>query len=369
MTTPPNVVWEKTYGGAGDDMGAYVSQTSDGGYIITGATSPSTAEADRDIWLIKTDAAGNEIWDKTFGGEAEDVGMSVLPTPDGGYLIGGLTDSFSNGDASIWLIWLIKTDASGNKVWDKTFGGTRVALVSSMMLAPDGGYILTGATGSDFQVSSDALVIKTDSEGNQLWSQTYGGADYDHAWSSQPTPDGGYIIIGGTDSFGHGDIWLIKTDANGNELWNKAYEGGGDDYGFMVTPTDDGGYILAGTGSSGAGKKDFWLIKTDALGNKIWDKSYGGENDDDLGAAQQTPDGGYILAGTTSSFGAGGKDAWLVRTDADGNKLWEKTLGGAGDDYATNAVFETANGDYIMIGYTNSSGAGGNDVWLVKLSH
>ena len=366
-TTAPAIAWEKTFGGAGDDLGAYVSPTSDGGYIITGATSPSGTEAGRDLWLIKTDASGNQMWEKTYGGESEDVGITVLQTPDGGYIIAGMTASLG-GAPDIWLIWLIKTDTDGNKVWDKTFGGTRVAITNSMIIAPDDGYIITGATSLDFGKSSDAFMIKTDSRGNELWSCTYGGTEYDHVWSAQPTSDGGYILVGGTDSFGHGDVWLVKTDGDGNELWNKAYEGNSDDYGFMVDPIDDGGYILAGAGSPGTNKRDLWLIKTDADGNMIWDKSYGGAEDDELTAACRTHDGGYILAGITPAS-AGGKDALLVRTDAEGNKIWEKTLGGTGDDNPTCSVFQTEDGDYIIIGYTNSSGAGGNDAWLVKLSH
>jgi hypothetical protein len=366
-TTPPNVAWEKTFGGEGDDIGAYVSQTSDGGYIITGATSPTTIEADRDLWLIKTDGDGNVVWEKTYGGEAEDVGICVLQTPDGGYIVGGITASFG-ATPDIWLIWLIKTDADGNKVWDKTYGGTRVAIINSMILTPEGGYLISGATGTDFNESSDAFLIKTDSNGNELWSHAYGGDNYDHLWSVRPALDGGYILVGGTDSYGPGDVWLVKTDAAGNEEWNKAFDGKSDDYGFMVQPVEDGGYVLAGVGAPGISKRDFWLIKTDSTGNMLWDKTFGGADDDELTAACQTRDGGYILAGF-SPTPANGKDALLVRTDADGNEIWEKTFGGAGDDCPTSAVLQNADGDYVLIGYTNSAGAGGNDIWLVKLSH
>jgi hypothetical protein len=366
-TTPPNVSWEKTYGGAGDDIGAYVSQAADGGYIITGATSLSGTEAGRDLWLIKTDADGNMVWEKTYGGEAEDAGICVLQTPDGGYIVGGITASFG-ATPDIWLIWLIKTDADGNKVWDKTYGGTRVAIINSMILTPEAGYLISGATGTDFNESSDAFLIKTDSEGNELWSHAYGGDDYDHLWSVRPALDGGYILVGGTDSYGPGDVWLVKTDASGNEEWNKAYDGKSDDYGFMVQPNNDGGYTLAGVGAPGSTKRDFWLIKTDSTGNTLWDKTFGGAEDDELSAACQTYDDGYILAGFTPTP-TNGKDALLVRTDANGNKIWEKTFGGAGDDCPTSAVLQNSDGDYVIIGYTDSAGTGGNDIWLVKLSH
>jgi len=360
---PPKLAWDKTFGGQGEDKGFSVQQPSDGGYIITGVTT-SFGAGGEDLWFIKTDADGNKVWDKTFGGESGDAGASVLQTSDSGYIIAGFTNSFGAGGTDVWLI---KTDARGNKIWDKTFGGTDGDLGFSVLATPDGGYIITGGTFSFGAGLADALVIKTDSDGNELWSQAFGGMDYDHAWSAQSTPDGGYIIIGGTDSFGHGDVWLIKIDGNGNKIWDKAFEGGGDDYGFLVQPTEDGGYILAGTGSCGAGKKDFWFIKTDADGNKMWDKAFGGPDDDDTASAQQTSDGGYVIAGVTNSFGAAGKDAWLVKTDAHGNKLWDKTFGGADDDYAS-SVWQTSDGGYIILGYTNSFGAGGHDLWLIKLS-
>jgi hypothetical protein len=362
------VAWEKTYGSPGDDMGTYAYPTSDGGYIVVGATSSSAAEADRDVWLLKLDENGGIVWEKTFGGQREDVGFTVLPTSDGGYIINGLTNSSVDVDNSIWLIWVIKTDSEGNKVWDKTISGTKSAIGNSMVPVPGGGYVISGATGLDFSKSSDGLAVKINDQGDIVWSQTYGGDDFDHIWSFTPISDAGYIGIGGTDSFGHGDLWLIKIDGGGKELWNKAYEGQGDDYGFAVMLANDGGYVLAGTGSPNSAKKDLWLIKTDIQGNIVWENIFSGAEDDDLNAAHQTLDGGYILTGTTSSFGAGGKDAWLVRTDGTGNKLWDITIGGVGDDFATTSVYKTGDGGYIFTGYSNSSGAGGNDLWVVKLT-
>jgi hypothetical protein len=366
--TEPAIAWSKTFGGEGEEIAACVSPTSDGGYIITGAASPNLTEADRDVWLIKTDADGNKIWDKTYGGTAEDLGMSVKQTRDGGYIVGALSNSFGAGDSSIWLIWLIKTDANGNKVWDKTFSGTHLALIDSMTVTSDGSYVISGATSSDFGKTSDGFVIKTDDQGNELWSLTLGGPFYDHIWATNPTLDGGYISAGGTDSSDHGDVWLVKIDKNGTKTWEQTFLREKEtDYGFLANQTDDGGYIVASTGSSEASKGDFWLIKTDAEGKKLWDKSFGGTDSEDLASAQHTPDDGCIMAGNTMSFGAGGRDAWLVKVDSSGNKLWEKVLGGAGDDYAT-SVCQTSDGGYIVAGYTGSFGSGGNDFWLIKLS-
>jgi hypothetical protein len=362
------VAWEKTFGGAGEEIAACVSPTLDGGYVITGATSPTLKEADRDIWIVKTDADGNKTWDKTYGGTAEDLGMSALQTRDGGYIIGAMSNSFGSGDLSIWVIWLIKIDASGDKVWDKTISGARSALIDSMMLTSDDGYLISGVTSSDLYKTSDGFVVKTDGQGNEVWSLTLGGPLYDHIWASNPTPDGGYIGAGGTDSSDNGSVWLIKIDGNGTKTWDKTFlRESSYDFGFLASQTNDRGYIVAGTGSTAASKADFWLIKTGAEGNKLWDRAFGGTNDEMLASAKHTLDDGCIMAGNTMSFGAGGRDAWLVKADSSGNKLWEKIFGGAGDDYATSAC-QTSDGAYIITGYTNSFGNGGNDFWMVKLS-
>ena len=199
------------------------------------------------------------------------------------------------------------------------------------------------------------------------FAKTYGGTNYDGAFSVQHTSDGGYILAGWTDSFGAGDwdIFLIKTDANGNIIWAKTYGGTNDDNAYSVQQTSDGGYIVAGmTWSFGAGDWDIFLIKTDANGNIIWAKTYGGTDDEEAYSVQQTSDGGYIVAGWTTSFGAGGYDIFLIKTDANGNIIWAKTYGGTSYDNAR-SVQQTSDGGYIVAGYTASFGAGG-DIFLIK---
>jgi hypothetical protein len=204
----------------------------------------------------------------------------------------------------------------------KTYGVTGSDYAYSVQQTSDGGYIVAGGTASFGAGSVDFLLIKTDANGNIIWVKTYGGISYDNARSVQQTSDGGYIVAGLTSSFGAGnwDVWLIKTDANGNLQWAKTYGGTNYDYAYSVQQTSDGGYIMTGgTASFGAGNWDVWLIKTDANGNLQWAKTYGGTDDDYAYSVQQTSDGGYILAGVTSSFGAGGSDFFLIKTDANGN--------------------------------------------------
>jgi hypothetical protein len=358
------VAFAKTYGGTGNDRASYVLQTSDGGYIVVGDTGSLGADS-VDIFLVKTDANGNIIWAKTYGGIVDEYAHSVLQTSDGGYIVAGETHSFGAG----WHdVLLIKTDANGNVIWAKTYGGTSWDVARSVQQTSDGGYIVAGYTDSFGAGGPDFFLIKIDANGNISWAKTYGGTYSDWARSVQQTSDGGYIVAGYTLSFGAGyeDIFLIKTDANGNVQWAKTYGGTSGDLAYSVHQTSDGGYIVAGTtGSFGAGGSDIFLIKTDANGNIIWAKTYGGTYYDYASSVHQTSDGGYIVAGRTISFGAGSWNIFLIKTDANGNIIWAKTYGGTDWDYAS-SVHQTSDGGYIVAGYTLSFGAGIWDAFLIK---
>jgi hypothetical protein len=313
-----NKIWAKTYGGTSDDTASSVQQTSDGGYIVVGYTR-SFGAGDFDIFLIKTDANGNVQWAKTYGGKSFEEAFSVQQTSDGGYILAGRTYSFGAGGYDVLLI---KTDANGNIQWAKTYGGANHDWTYSVQQTSDGGYIVAGYTASFGAGWGDIFLIKTDANGNIQWAKTYGETDGDEAYSVRQTSDGGYIVAGTTWSFGAGwgDIFLIKMDANGNIQWAKTYGGTDYDWAYSVQQTSDGGYIVAGwTSSFGAGYRDIFLIKTDANGNIQWAKTYGGKSFEEAFSVQQTSDGGYILAGWTSSFGAGYGDIFLIKTDADGN--------------------------------------------------
>ncbi|MCC6012537.1 T9SS type A sorting domain-containing protein [Candidatus Caldipriscus sp.] len=354
----------KTYGGTSWDEVSSVQQTSDGGYILAGYTS-SFGAGSYDIFFIKTDENGNISWTKTYGGAGGDFSYSVQQTSDGGYIVAGGTNSFGAGGLDIFLI---KTDADGNIIWAKTYRGTGDEWARSVHQTSDGGYILAGATNSFSAGGYDILLIKADANGNIIWTKTYGGTNYEDAYFVQQTSDGGYIVVGATNSFGAGghDIFLIKTDANGNIIWTKTYGGTNYDYAYSVQQTSDGGYIVAGlTTSFGASGYDIFLIKTDGNGNIIWTKTYRGTYEDGAYYVQQTSDGGYILAGYTSSFGAGGYDVFLIKTDANGNLQWTKTYGGTDDEQAY-FVQQTFDGGYIVAGRTRSFGAGGWDAFLIK---
>jgi len=315
-----NTRWTQTYGGSDFDRGRSVQETLDGGYIIAGYTR-SFGAGSRDVYLIKTNPYGDTLWTHTYGGAGWDDGYSVQQTLDEGYIIAGSTNSFGAG---MWDVYLIKTDTYGNTIWTQTYGGAGWDDGHSVQQTSDGGYIIAGSTRSFGAGSRDVYLIKTDTSGNALWTQTYGGSDYDDSDSVQQTSDGGYIIIGSKRHLitGKSDVYLIKTDSSGDTLWTQTYGGSSSDFGNSVQQTSDGGYIIAGSTSSfGAGKSDAYLIKTDPSGNILWTQTYGGSDGDGGSSVQQTSDGGYIIAGSTISFDVGvyDYDVYLIKTDANGN--------------------------------------------------
>ncbi|MBE0433655.1 choice-of-anchor D domain-containing protein [candidate division WOR-3 bacterium] len=306
------------------------------------------------------------LWVRTYGGTGTDKGYSAQQTADNGYIIAGYTNSFGAGGYDVYLI---KTDENGDTLWTRTFGGTGIDQAYSVQQTQDNGYIVAGRTYSFGAGSADVWLIKTDAYGNAQWTKTYGGTGVDIGSAVQQTADNGYIIAGYTKSFGAGnyDFYLIKTDANGDTLWTKTYGGAGADYGYSVQQTADYGYIVAGyTNSFGAGNSDYYLVKTDANGDMLWAKTYGGTDADYGYSVQQTADYGYIVAGYTMSFGAGMSDFYLVKTDANGDTLWTRTYGGAGGDLVEgfHSVQQVAGGGYVVAGHTTSFGAG---VWLLRI--
>ena len=309
------IVWTKTFGGSGFDYGESVQQTADGGYIIAGYTD-SYGAGNYDVNLIKTNGAGDSLWMRTFGGSSIDQAFSVQQTPDEGYIIAGYTYSFG---ANIFDVYLIKTDAVGNEEWYRTFGGGDYSKGCEVQITSDGGYIIVGYTKSPITNWDDVYLIKTDANGDSLWTRTYGGSyNDDYGFSVQQASDGGYIITGRTGIYGGQQLYLIKTDSVGNEEWARGYGGSlTGECGNSVRQTSDGGYIIAGyTSAFSPNFTDVWVVKTDAEGDSMWTIALGGNGDENALSVQQCQDGGYIITGFTSSYGSGESDVYLIRLEA-----------------------------------------------------
>jgi len=307
--------WTKNFGGSDYDFATSIVQITSGDYVFTGNTRSADGDVPGvrqgfDAWLSKMDVNGNKVWSQTYGDHDDDYGTSVVATPDGGFMIVGYTFvNFQN------YAWAIKTDANGNKVWQKDMG-----------------------------TSTDAKPL-----------------------SMVATNDGGYLFVGYTSTGSNRDGWVKKIDVNGNQLWSKTFGGSSEDQIVSVFKNSDGSFTLSGFSSSrdgdlpeNKGSFDGWILKIDASGNKLWSKSYGGSDEDNLNGIIQMADGSYILAGNTKSnngdisLNKGALDEWIIKVDATGNKVWVKTYGGANDEYITSIV-NTGNGGFITMGYSNST--------------
>lgn len=376
----PYEKWDITFGGKTDDGASYIQQAKDGGYIIAGYTGSSGMSKSK-AWLIKTDTIGSEQWNRTFGEINRYGAYFVQQTKDEGFIVAGYTELIIYGGfnaspcliSSIWNacsnVWLLKTDSNGIEQWNRTFGGKGFDTASSVQETKDGGYLIAGSTDAYGTGGNDIWLIKTDANGMEQWNRTFGGKGIDEASYVSDTSDGGYIIAGYTESFNSEslDAWLIKTDANGIERWNSTFGGKDKDYAYSVQQNKDGGYIIAGAVRSfEAGTAYAFIIKTDENGKELWNKTFVGKGTAVARSIRQTPDGGYIAAGETSSNGEH-PDAWLIKLYSKGTEQWSKVFGGIRDDTA-NSIQLTREGGYIFAGSrTDLYGDGFMDAWVVKL--
>ena len=334
------ITFERTYGAAEDDRAYSVQQTADEGYIVAGQGSSSPGLID--LYLVKTDSLGNPLWTGLYQPSAYNAGYSVQQTLDEGYIV--VTGGFG----------LIKTDPYGNLIWTNTYG-TELDFAYSVEQTLDGGYIVAGEATPPGQGYSDVYLVKANPVGEAAWTRFYGGPGTQAGRCVAQTTDGGYVIAGYT--LYTGGMYVVKTDSTGNAEWIESYPGpvGG----RSIEQTTEGGYIICGSWDS-----DVFLAKLDSAGALVWSRKYGGPSNDRGRSASQTTDGGYIAVGTLFSHGPG-RDVYLVKTDSNGNSVWTRTYGGLGDEYG-HSVHQTSDGGYIIAGQTSSFGAGGTDMYLIK---
>jgi hypothetical protein len=362
LSVRAEITFERTYGGTEDDGGQSVVQTADGGYYVVGYTF-STGSGGADVFVIATDQRGEERWTQTFGGAQDDYGYGVAMTAHGDCLAAGYLMMLGHADVA-----LHGNTADGGQLWIQVIGGSSDDMAYSIARNSDAGFIVAGATYSFGAGPPNVYVLRTDSLGDTLWTRTYGGAGEDYAFSARQTADSGFIICGTTYSYGAGqsDIYMVKTNAAGDTQWTRTYGGSQPEHGHSVLQTTDSGYVICGTTLSfGTGAADIWMIRTDANGDTLWTRTFGGDSADLGHSVSQTADRGFILCGQTASFGAGNYDAWLIKTDSMGDTLWTRTFGGGSDDRGY-SVQQTADGGFVMAGYTKSFGAGEGDFYLVK---
>jgi len=354
----------KTFGGSYIDIVSSLQQTSDDGFILAGLTYSFGAGLS-DAFILKLDLNGNLQWQKTYGGRRSDTANSIQQTTDGGFIVAGSTFSFGNGLSDVWIL---KLDKDGSLIWQKTYGGSDSDIANSIQQTTDGGFIVAGSTFSFGNGLSDVWILKLDKDGSLIWQKTYGGSDSDIANSIQQTTDGGFIVAGSTFSFGNGlsDVWILKLDKDGGLIWQKTYGDPYRDEAYSIGLTSDGGYIIAGHTALSLNDINLWVFKIDSSGKMLWQKKLGNENIDEAYSAKQTSDGGYIVVGYATPSRTSFSDIWVLKLSPTGMTEWEKIFGGARRDVAA-SVIETFDGSYIIACSTTSYGAGNYDIWVLKL--
>jgi len=340
-----------------------IVKTTDGGFAVAGYTRTGS---NFNAWIIKLDANGSKSWDKLFNNTNISNSVNcVVQNTDGGYTMVGYTNSGSQQD-----VWVIKLDANGNKIWEKTFDGIggRSDNANSIVQTSDGGYVIAGYT-TIINANADSWVIKLDANGNKSWDKTFDGNAglFDNTNCIVQTIDGGYAFAGFTGSTAGKSQRVTKLDKNGNAVWSKSFFGITDSDAKSIVQTTDGGYAVAGyTYNDGSSMYYASVIKLDANGNKIWDKTFYISNHNSANSIVQTNDNGYAITGRT--YINGSNDIWLIKLDATGNKTWDKTFdGNAGDDIG-NSLVQTYDGGYAITGSTSYNNSSYTDVWVIKLN-
>jgi Secretion system C-terminal sorting domain len=405
----PGIEWQKSLGGGTVDDAYSICQTFDGGYIVAGYSQSFDGDVTGnhggfDFWIVKLSSSGAIQWQKSLGGSGLDQAFSVVQTTDSGYIVAGTTAS-NNGDVTgnhgSYDYWVVKLSSSGSIQWQKCYGGTSNDEANSIQQTTDGGYIIAGYSNStDGDVTGnhggvDYWIIKISATGVIEWQKSLGGAGSDFGNKVLQTADGGYVVAGASNSndgdvtgnHGSFDFWVVKLSTLGVIQWQKSLGGTMADGAADIIQTWDGGYVVAGETSSGDGDvtgshggQDYWVVRLSSLGAVLWEKSLGGTGDERPTSVIQSADGGFMVAGYSNSNDGdvtgnkGFADYWLVKLYASGNITWQESLGGSGSDLA-NCVKQTNDGGYIVAGYSQSSDGdatsnhGNDDYWIVKLKN
>ncbi len=357
--------FQRTFGGTSVDYASYITRTIEGGYAVVGTTASFGPGAGWAIYVVKLDASGSIIWNRTLGETGiYNYGYSIVQANDSGFVISGIKQVPSGYND----IYIIKLSSTGAHQWSKFVGGSSNDMGNSIIKTMDGGYAVGGSTWSFGTGGYDMYMLKLDGSGTLQWNKTIGGGGHDYGYSLIQTSDSGYAITGYTSSFGAGgeDMYITKLNSSGTLQWSRTMGGTNNEYGISIIQTTEGGYAITGyTNSSfGAGLYDMYTVKLNSSGVPQWTRTVGGSNNDYGNSIIQTTDGGYVIAGSTNSFGAGG-DAYIVKLNSSGTVQWSKTAGGTGAE-GLGCIISTSDGGYFAAGSTNTLGAGNYDMYFLK---
>lgn len=386
--------WVNTYGGSKNDALNSIVNTQDGGYAVLGYTQSTDGDVSNnptenyDYWLLKYNSQDVLQWNKTYGGSHDDRGTDMVQTQDGGYVVVGYSKSADEDvttNAGLNDLWIVKLDGFGQITWEKSLGYSGTDKAQTVIQTSDGGYFIVGlldvtASGGEgnsrvMHAGGDYWAVRLDATGNTLWTKYFGGNNSETPYDTIQTEDGGFIIVGTSDSsdvditnnIGQYDYWIVKIDAVGSLVWEKTFGGTGIDEAHSIAKTEANNFLIFGKTfsedvdvSNNNGQADAWLIKIDSVGNLLWEKTFGGSGFDSGDAICQLQDGNYALTGSTRSqdgdleLNNGQNDVFVFKISANGNLLWNYTLGGTEADFAYD-IIEQPNRELILVGNTASS--------------
>ncbi|MHA1906622.1 MAG: hypothetical protein ACW98Y_04955 [Candidatus Thorarchaeota archaeon] len=377
-----NAVWANTFGGSHYDEGISIVETPEGNFVMSGRTKGFEAlPQDDEIWLVSCDENGNYLWNKTYSGGMKYGGymsthhhsVTVINSLDEGFLLTSHTTNFGSGDVNGWLT---HTDTVGNHLWNYTYGGPQDEILIESVMSSEGGYLSAGFTENISAGVIDAWVLRTDVNGNHLWNRTYGTEDVGEIFYDViEVSGGGYLMAGHLGESDHFedrsstfvDVWLVRIDADGNHLWNQTYGGISVEAPNQVIQCSNGDFAFCGgTLSYGAGEFDAWVVRTSSNGQILWNHTYGGNDIESAFGLTECEDGGFGIFTLTYTNALGESDAWFVRTDSEGNQLWNQKYVGAAFDQFWGGI--ATDDGFVAVGITQSFGAGNVDMWIVKIA-
>ncbi|MBI2840494.1 MAG: PKD domain-containing protein [Acidobacteria bacterium] len=355
--------WARALDAGGDEDFNSVQQTSDGGYVLLGMTN-------FDLWVVKLDSTGAISWQKTLGGGINEYSKEIRQTADGGYILAANTSSFGAGDFDGWVL---KLDASGGVVWQRTYGSSGDEWITAMELTPDGGCIVVGdTTGFGTPLGAKAQwITKLSAAGTVEWSRRRWVDDWETGNAVSPIPGGGYVVIG--DARGNAeswDMWFTELGATGNFVRKHLIGSDRFDLGEQIVRAADGGWYVAGVILFAPANSDGLILKLNSTGAPVWQRRIGGPSNDGFYGGHATGDGGFVAVGRSSNLGSGGADVWVVKVNSSGQVVWQRSYGGSGSDgLSARGVWQTSDGGSVVACSTASFGTGSSvDGFVLRLS-